>query len=110
MAVDTVPAGESRNVAFAPDSARFAVATANGHILLWSVTNSAPLLHVLATNSLKGLFFAPEARELVALHEADGRLDWFDTATGHPTRTLATDEGGEGSVTITRFGFTAESV
>ncbi|HXJ61814.1 MAG TPA: serine/threonine-protein kinase [Verrucomicrobiae bacterium] len=92
------------NVAFAPDSARFAMATTAGRILIWSVTNSAPFLRVDAATSLKGLFFAPEARELVALHAADGRLEWYDTATGNRTRTLPTGEGSVTSVALSPNG------
>jgi len=84
------------NLAFAPDSSRFAMATTNGGILIWSVTNSAPLLRVPATNRLEGLFFAREGHEVVALHAADGMLQCFDAATGGLTRRMAT---GEGSVT-----------
>jgi WD40 repeat protein len=94
------------NLALAPDSTRFAMATTSGRILIWSVSNSAPF-RVDATNRLEGLFFAPEARELVALHATDGRLEWFDTATGNRTRTLAT---GDGSVTSAALSPDGKSV
>jgi WD40 repeat protein/serine/threonine protein kinase len=84
------------NLAFSPDSTRFAMATTAGRILIWSVTNSAPLRRVVATNHLAGLFFAREGREVVALHAAAGTLECYDAATGNLTHRMAT---GEGSVT-----------
>jgi WD40 repeat protein/serine/threonine protein kinase len=92
------------NLAFAPDSVRFAMATTSGRILIWSVTNSAPLLRVEATNRLEGLFFAAEARELVALHATDGLLEWFDTPTGKRTRALVTGKGSVTSVALSPDG------
>jgi WD40 repeat protein len=80
------------------------MSTRSGCILIWSVTNSAPLLRVEATNRLKGLFFAPEARELVALHATDGLLEWFDTPTGNRTRALVTGVGSVTSVALSPDG------
>jgi len=92
------------NVAFAPDSTRFAMATTAGRIWIWSVTSSALLQRVDATNRLEGLFFAPEARELVALHATDGRLEWFDTATGRRTRVLTNGHDSVSSAALSPDG------
>jgi WD40 repeat protein len=70
--------------------------TEPGITLIWSLTNSAPSLHVTGTNRLEGLFFAEDGRQVVTLHADDGTLEWFDSTTGRPTRRLFT---GKGSVT-----------
>jgi eukaryotic-like serine/threonine-protein kinase len=105
----TFDAGEQLegNLAFASDSTRFAIATIAGRILIWSVTNSRPLLRIDATNRLEALFFAREGREVVALHAADGTLECFDTVTGDRIRRLAT---GEGSVTSAALSPDGKSV
>jgi len=81
------------NAVFAPDGTRLAMSTAVGNILIWDLTNSSPFLRVASTNRLKRLFFAGEGHEVVALHAADGTLEWFDTKTGNRTLRLATGEG-----------------
>jgi eukaryotic-like serine/threonine-protein kinase len=92
------------NLTFAPDSTRFAMATTAGGIVIWSVTNSAPLLRVDATNRLEALFFTPTGREVVALHGANGTLEWFDTATGNRTRALVTGKGSVLSAALSADG------
>jgi WD40 repeat protein len=92
---------------FAPDVSRLAMGMKPGGILIWSLTNSAPLQHLAGTNSLEGLFFADGGRQLIALHAEDGTLECFDSTTGRPTRRLAT---GEGSVTSAALSPDGESV
>jgi WD40 repeat protein len=93
--------------AFAPNGKHLAMGTAEGSILIWELTNSTPKLRVAGTNGLEGLFFTSEGREVVALHEADGTLDWFDTATANRTRRLAT---GKGSVACAALSPDGQSV
>jgi WD40 repeat protein len=82
--------------AFSPDGEQLAMGAADGSILIWDLTHTAPKLRVPGTRRLAGLFFTGEGREVVALQEADGALEWSDTVTGNRTRRLTT---GEGSVT-----------
>ncbi len=102
----TFEAGEALegNMAFTPDSTRLAMATTAGRIVIWSVTNSRPLLRIDATNRLEGLFFASGGRELAAVHAADGSLEWFDTVTANRIRTLATGEGSVMSAALSPDG------
>lgn len=79
--------------AFATNGSHLAMSTEEGNILIWELTNSVPRLRVPGTNRLEGLFFTGEGREIVALHQADGTLEWFDVATGKPKRRLATQGG-----------------
>jgi WD40 repeat protein len=95
------------NAVFAPDGSRLAMGTEPGSILIWSLTNSAPSLHVAATNRLEGLFFTEDGRQVITLHADDGTLEWFDLATSRPTRRLIT---GEGSVTSAALSPNGESV
>jgi WD40 repeat protein/serine/threonine protein kinase len=93
--------------AFAPGGTQLAMGTVEGSILLWDLTNAAPARRLAATNRLEGLFFTREGREVVSLHEADGTLEWFDTATGNCTRVLET---GKGSVTCAALSPDGKSV
>lgn len=102
--VDQTLAG---NLALASDSSRLAIGTTTGRIVIWNLTNPTPLLRVDGTNRLEGLFFSHEGRGVVALHAADGTLEWFDTVTGNRTRRLAT---GEGSVTSAALSPDGKSV
>jgi WD40 repeat protein len=94
-------------VAFGPNGTHLAMGTAEGNILIWELTNSTPKLRVTGTNGLEGLFFTGEGREVVALHEADGALEWFDVVTGDRTRRLDT---GKGSVACAALSLDGQSV
>ena len=95
------------NAVFTPDASRLAMGTEPGSILIWSLTNSAPWLHVAGTNRLEGLFFAVDGRKVITLHADDGTLEWFDSTSGRPTRRLST---GKGSVTSAALSPKGDSV
>ncbi len=83
--------------AVAPDGRRLAAATTTGGVVVWAITNPVPALRLAApTNRLEGLFFTPDGRELITLAADDGRLRWYDVATGQMRRDLPT---GQESVT-----------
>jgi WD40 repeat protein len=83
--------------AVAPDGRHLAAATTGGAVMLWAITNPVPALRLASpTNRLEGLFYTPDGRELITLSAADGRLRWFDVATGQMRRELPT---GQESVT-----------
>ena len=107
--VETYPSGEALtgDLAFSPDSTRFAMASEMGSILVWSLSNSPLQLRIESTNRIEGLFFTRDGREIVRISQADGSLQWLDAVSGEQTRELNT---GVGSITCAALSPRADVV
>lgn len=91
--------------AVSPDGQRVAAIAASGNVWVWPTSGSGSALRIRSsTNRWEGLFFMPRTGELVTLHARDGMLEWFDAATGHSVRRLATGEGDVTSVALSPDG------
>lgn len=92
--------------AFSARGDLLAMASADGTVFVWRVTQSEPMLKITAGGPLRGLFFASEGRELVTLLGADGTLEWRNCLTGRRMRLLRTGEGSVTSAALSPDGTT----